>query len=89
MLLRAVIVLLFISCKNETQKNNFNTIKAEEATIDESTKLRLDNGKKWLANKETHIGIKNMDSIIKAFNANDVKSLLICILSILKFNIYF
>jgi len=64
-----VIVIFFMSCKNETQKNNSNTTEVEEVTVDESIKLKLDNGQKWMANKETHIGIKNMDSIIKALKS--------------------
>ncbi|RLD29931.1 MAG: hypothetical protein DRI75_01545 [Bacteroidetes bacterium] len=63
-----------MSCRNETQINNSNTTEAEEVTVDKSTKLSLDNGKKWLANKETHIGIKNMDSLIEAFTANNAKN---------------
>lgn len=64
-----IIVLFFMSCKNETHKNNSNTTKVEEVTVEESIKLKLDNGQKWIANEETHIGIKNMDSIIKAFKS--------------------
>ena len=64
-----VIVLFFMSCKNETHKNNSNTTEVEEVTADKSIKLKLDNGQKWIANEETHIGIKNMDSIIKAFKS--------------------
>ncbi len=69
-----VLTLSLMSCKNETQKNNPNTTETEEVTVDESVKLRLDNGEKWVANKETHIGIKNMDSLIKAFNTDDTKN---------------
>lgn len=58
-----------MSCKNETHKNNSNTTKVEEVTVEESIKLKLDNGQKWIANEETHIGIKNMDSIIIAFKS--------------------
>lgn len=69
-----VLTLSLMSCKNETQKNNPNTTETEEVTVDESLQLRLDNGEKWVANKETHIGIKNMDSLIKAFNTDDTKN---------------
>ncbi len=69
-----VLTLSLMSCKNKTQKNNPNTTETEEVTVDESVKLRLDNGEKWVANKETHIGIKNMDSLIKAFNTDDTKN---------------
>ncbi len=73
-ILLTVLAALFLSCKNDTKNEIPSSSEKKELNIDESIKLKLNNGQKWIANEETHIGIKNMDSLIKAFNANDAKS---------------
>ncbi len=37
----------------------------------ESTNIQLDNGKRWIANPETKIGIENMISIMSSFEEKD------------------
>lgn len=48
---------LTFSCKNETSKTEPQAIKIEGLT--------LNNNEKWIANEETHIGMKHIDSILK------------------------
>lgn len=65
-----VIILIgsFSSCKKETQNSLSNTREIEEISLLDTLTLKLDNGKKWIVNNETQIGINKMDSIIKAFH---------------------
>ena len=73
-ILLIVLTFFFMSCKNNTQNDAQNTIENKEVTNEEPAKLRLDNGQKWIANTETHFGIKKMDSIIKAFKSDTNKN---------------
>ena len=70
----SILVIFFFGCKKETQKRVSNTIESEETIPSYTLKLKLDNGKKWVVNNETHIGITKMDSIIKAFSNGDKKN---------------
>jgi hypothetical protein len=76
-ILLTVLAALFLSCKSDTKNEIPSSSEKEELNIDESIKLKLDNGQKWIANEETHIGIKNMDSIIKAFELDNNKDYLV------------
>lgn len=62
------IALLFIlalfGCKNK---------KTESTIVLEG--LALNNGKQWVANQETHIGMKRIDSILKTETSIDTKAL--------------
>ena len=62
------IALLFIlalfGCKNK---------KTESTIVLEG--LALNNGKQWVANQETHIGMKRIDSILKTETSIDTKTL--------------
>ena len=62
------IALLFIlalfGCKNK---------KTESTIVLEG--LALNNGKQWVANQETHIGMKRIDSVLKTENSIDTKTL--------------
>ena len=62
-----ILIVSFSSCKKATQKRVSNTSETEVISLLDTLSLKLNNGEKWLANTETHIGIKNMDSIIKVF----------------------
>ena len=73
-ILLIVLTFFFMSCKNNTQNDAQNTIENKEVTNEEPAKLRLDNGQKWIANTETHFGIKKMDSIIKTFKSDTNKN---------------
>ena len=66
-ILLTVLAVFFLNCKNKTENEISNSSKDKEETVNESAKLILNNGQKWIANNETHIGIENMNSIIKAF----------------------
>jgi hypothetical protein len=60
------IILIFIAtlgCKNET--------KTEAISTADNLELILNNGEKWIANKETHIGMHRMDSILKNNRTSD------------------
>ena len=73
--MKAIIFLLilssFISCVDEPKSNNFPPIiESQEIDLLDTLSLKLNDGKKWIVNKETHVGLKNMDSIVKEFNSN-------------------
>jgi len=53
-----ILVSYTYSCKKETKQNNKETTLSLEG-------LTLNNNEKWIANKETHIGMSNIDSILK------------------------
>ena len=53
-----IIVIMLLSCY--TCKNN--TAEGPEIKLEG---LKLNNNKKWKANKETHIGMQRLDSILK------------------------
>lgn len=56
-----LIVLLLVTisgCKNESNSTDVRSAFKLEG-------LTLNNNEKWLANKETHIGMKRIDSILK------------------------
>ncbi|WP_230080250.1 hypothetical protein [Winogradskyella marina] len=65
------IIILFIiltfGCKNETAKVEPEAIQIEGLT--------LNNNEKWIANKETHIGMKRIDSILKNDSSSSGKIL--------------
>ena len=60
------LILIFITtlgCKNES--------KTEAISTADNLELILNNGEKWIANKETHIGMHRMDSILKNNRTSD------------------
>ncbi len=57
-LILCLIITLILGCKEQNSTN---------APVTNQLELKLDNGKKWLANPETQLGIYKMDSIIKNF----------------------
>ncbi|MFK7780987.1 hypothetical protein [Psychroserpens sp.] len=73
------LLILFFSCKSEENKINSNQDSdIETISILDTLQLKLDQGEKWIANVETHKGVKQMDSIISAFkkeNKNDYVAL--------------
>ena len=73
LILLTVLAIFFLSCKNKTENDISNSSKNIEEVVDESAKLILNNGQKWIANEETHIGIENMETIIKQFKSETKK----------------
>lgn len=67
----AFIILLVSACKNESSSKISKPNEAQETTKYDTLAIGFDNNGKWIANKETHIGVKNMDSIINAIKAED------------------
>ena len=66
-----ILVALLISCyscKNDTTKTETQSVIQLEG-------LTLNNTEKWLANTETHAGMKRIDSILKNNTASDGKTL--------------
>tara|TARA_R110001592_G_scaffold113995_3_gene313458 strand:- start:203 stop:628 length:426 start_codon:yes stop_codon:yes gene_type:complete len=53
-----LLLALSFSCKNETVKPEIHSAIQLEG-------LSLNNNEKWVANEETHIGMKRIDSILK------------------------
>lgn len=54
-----LLLVLVVSCKSETNEKN------EEVLSVSDSQLQLNDGKKWIANTETHIGMKRIDSLLK------------------------
>lgn len=74
LLLLSVLILTLVSCKKSVQKPSSETpIVNEEVSLLDTLQLKLNHGEKWKANLETHVGIKNMDSIIKHFANQNTK----------------
>ncbi len=67
-LLVIILIAFTFSCKNEPKQNNTETTISLEG-------LTLNNNKKWTANKETHVGMKKIDSILKSNSFSDNKLL--------------
>jgi hypothetical protein len=67
-LLVIILIAFTFSCKNEPKQNNTETTISLEG-------LTLNNNKKWTANKETHVGMKKIDSILKNNSFSDNKLL--------------
>ena len=63
-------VITITSCKYTSKEASSNT---PEISVEETATLKLNNGEKWIANIETHDGVKNMDSILKVFKLGSVK----------------
>jgi hypothetical protein len=53
-----LLIAVIVSCKDETSK-------AETDVAIQLEGLTLNKNKKWVANKETHIGMQRIDSILK------------------------
>nr|WP_321228423.1 hypothetical protein [uncultured Psychroserpens sp.] len=67
-LLAILLLLLVINCKDVQKENSIDTAEdVKEILVLDSLELKLDDGDKWLANLETHEGVKLMDSIITVF----------------------
>ena len=67
------LLISFLSCKKDTQKNTEITAETKEISLLDTLTLKLDNGKKWVVNNETQIGIMKMDSIISEFKKDQTK----------------
>lgn len=75
----SIIVMMMFSiflfnCKTENKKRAPIDSAAQELSMADNLELKLNNGEKWVANTETHEGLKSMDSIMQAFvnsNATD------------------
>lgn len=70
-LLLVVLTVLIFNCQNKASQKTSDPVEKEEVTLLDTLKLKLNNGNKWVANKETHLGIKNMDSIINEFRSSE------------------
>lgn len=66
-----ILTALFSSCKSENTKTISNSAASEEISLLDTLTLKLNGSEKWIANKETHIGVTKMDSIIKSFSAEN------------------
>ena len=62
-----LITILCIGCKNDKSNSTESIITLEG--------LVFNNGEKWIANSETHIGMKRIDSILKNNTTSDGKVL--------------
>lgn len=67
----ASLFILLLSCKSETNKENYNQdSEVESISILDTLSLKLNVNEKWIANIETHEGVSKMDSIISGFKRN-------------------
>ncbi|WP_299121935.1 hypothetical protein [uncultured Winogradskyella sp.] len=67
-ILIAIFFMAFHSCKDESHPINTETKIQLEG-------LTLNNNEKWVANEETHVGMKRIDSILKNNTSKDGKVL--------------
>lgn len=68
------VLLLIMSCRSETKTtNNDQDPEVEQISITDSLPLRLNAGKKWISNTETHEGIIKMKTIISTFEKESDK----------------
>jgi len=73
----AILILLFaltLSCKTDNKKVEITNNEINEILEIEASELKLNNGKKWSVNPETHEGVEKMDKIIKAFKKETNKN---------------
>lgn len=69
-----LLLILVANCKNEQKtKTSDSTSELERISVLDTLQIKLDNGEKWIANIETHEGVKLMDSIISAFKKESKK----------------
>ncbi len=73
LLIISILILCAFSCRKETQKSIPNPTEPEKISLLDTLTLKLNNGEKWAANLETHIGVTQMDSIIKTFKSGSQK----------------
>lgn len=67
-LLAILLLLLVTNCKDAQKENSIDAAEdVKEILVLDSLELKFDDGDKWLANLETHEGVKLMDSIITVF----------------------
>lgn len=74
LVLSILVVMFFFGCKKDAQKTIPNAFESEEISLLDTLKLKLDNGKKWVVNNETQIGIAKMDSILKSAKFDGIES---------------
>ena len=72
-LITIILVVSFSSCKKDSETNSEIKAETKELSLLDTLTLKLDNGKKWVVNNETQIGITKMDSIISAFKNEENK----------------
>jgi len=70
----AILTVIMMSCKTEPDKVKKIVVKPIDIEKTADVQLKLNDGEKWLANKETHEGISNMESIIKTFKNGQEKN---------------
>ncbi|HZW62217.1 MAG TPA: hypothetical protein VFF15_01090 [Flavobacteriaceae bacterium] len=73
-ILLSLLVLTVTNCKNDTAQTNVEAQQTQNQSLLDTLQLRFNNGEKWIANIETHQGIKNMDSIIQEFKNLEAKN---------------
>jgi len=64
---------LLMGCKNKHGHETNNTVSSFEAYSMDTLQLKLDSGKKWLANFETQLGVEKMDSIISSYKVQSTE----------------
>lgn len=73
-LIAIILVVSFSSCKKDSETNPEIKAETKEISLLDTLTLKLDNGKKWVVNNATQIGISKMDSIISSFKSNKENS---------------
>ena len=72
----AIIVLFLVltfGCKTENKKIETKVNETKEISLLDTLQLKLNRGKKWLANPETQGGVEKMNSIIQKFKSETNK----------------
>jgi len=71
-LLLLMFALAIVAC-NDSKKVKLNTSETKEISLLDTLQLKLNQGNKWLVNPETQGGVEKMNTIIKAFKADNNK----------------
>ena len=71
LILIASVLVPFASCSGDDEHTKTPSDASHRKGSGHS--LRLDNGKKWKANKATHVGMGNMQKLVAEFQASDTK----------------
>lgn len=74
-----LLLAMLFSCKTESKKIEKPSYKTKNVSVLDTLQLKMNHGEKWVANKETHIGMQHIDSILKnnaSIDGNELGNLL-------------
>ena len=66
-----VLIAAAIGCKQDKKATRQSNQPKEGISITDTLQFKLNSGNKWLANSETHQGVKQMEAIISRFDQSN------------------